>query len=174
MFKLYKITGKFTPFVYYGYCGTDQDSLESFLQEAHAHGKPEQDRGSLKLIRDNNNDRDSLQADDLAENLSELDAFKARNDERARDPLSITGPSHFPAAMYARVQKEEPEKVRAWKHLEKASNAKTARGAYTAGAFTYKQVKKLGEKHGNAAVMRDLDKLTPHEFSKKYEIKFEE
>jgi hypothetical protein len=170
MYKLYKISCTYTASVYYGYCKAELNPIETFVR--HANLRTEGQSGDSRLIQENNNDVESLQAEILDEIDHEIDAFIARNDQRALDPLSITGPTYWPTQVHQRAQKEQPTKYIQWKALGKAKNAKTARDAYSLGAFKFAQIKQLGYLF-EEQVGADLDSLSPVEFSKKYDIKFE-
>lgn len=169
MYQLYKAYGKYTPFVYYGYCSSDLHPLSEFISQA----KRASDRGASKLLIDNNNELEAFDTDVLEVYENELDAFIARNDERARDPLAITGPSHFPGGVAERAAKERPGKVAMWKTMEKYHNMKTAREAYQDGAFAYKNITSLAQEHGRDTINADLTQLDPARFSAKYNLVFQ-
>lgn len=171
MFQLYRITGRQTPHVYYGYCPIEQDPSVAFAAQANRHDLGE--RGAKMLVVDNNNEIDTLESEQLNVYDYELDAFLARNEERARDPLAITGPSLFPASVYDRAAKEQPERVKHIASTMKARNCSTAREAYALGAFAFAHIKELSAEHGKGIIVADLDKMSPTRFADKYNLKFE-
>lgn len=162
---LYKVTGPASNQCYIGYAVGDEAAARvSFM--VGASRKSGGDRGARDLLVENDNDANALTLAVVEQFDNEFDAFMQRNDLRATDPNSITGPSHFPAAMYQRAGADFPEKQTAWSLAKKMRDAKTARDAYALGAWTFAQIKLANTVKG------DLDVMTPVAFAAKYNLPF--
>lgn len=170
-YTVYKATGKNTAKVFYGWIkGTGEDAIrKSFMVQANRQGDDAENRGVQVLIAANGGNPDEIEFEELAIVDSSIDAHQLRNDERAADPESVTDPSALPAQVHAAAKAKYPErhaKIQRYAELKKCS---TARQAYAGGFFTKDQI--MGLK-GHPEAKTDLDKLTPFEFSKKYDRPF--
>lgn len=163
-FCVYKISSNTTNTVYYGYY-EGEDVLQSFLKGAQRTSQTHVKRGAVDWLQENSNNVDNIQAEIVDVCGDEYDAWCYRNDYRARDCSSITGPSNWPANIAQRANKEQPERIKNWKHNKAINECKTARQAYQMGAWAFEQIKQLSPKD---AVVKDLDRLTPESFCIKY------
>jgi hypothetical protein len=162
---LFKVSGPNTKLVYYGYAKTGNEQA-TFM--GGCLRTDNEKRGDARLLEANDNDAASLEFTMLCEYEEEFEAWTARNDNRAADACSITGPTMFPIESARRAAKEFPEVLSAWKLRMKQKEAKTALEAYQLGAYTFPQIKELNAKH--AGVMKQMEVLTPLEFANLYGI----
>lgn len=173
MFVTFKATSPKTDRVYYGYApgDSDEDARRSFLQHAHTNNP---DRGDTKFITFVG-DLESIKVKALDLYDDEAEAFAARNDLRAQDSASISGPSNFPGGVFKRMMAMNPERANAWK-LKRSVNDMTAREAMgeeglSAGSkLMYAAVKELVASNPKikAAVTADLDTMKYPDFMAKY------
>lgn len=176
MFQLFVITGRYTPYKYYGYCDADADVMKEFLWRSASSNDliKEKERGDLRLIAENNHDRSSLECETLAVYETEEEAFIARNDQRASDPLSISGVTRFPYLVSARAVTKQ--KAAEWDALQRAKSAVIAgdgiRELYSLdGARFHAWFPRatLKEVYGEQ-VKNDLKELTFLAFCEKYHL----
>lgn len=164
MYTVYKIHSPADTSVYFGY-NSNPDLLGQFLIGAHRQDAADTDRGEYKFLQLHGSAE--LSCTKLGQYEDEYDAFVARNDYRAADICSITGPTPLPFA--ARAEKQSPGSLKQWKKATKIRKAATAKEAYTLGAYTYEAIKKLGQLFGKDTVTNDLN-LSPLQFSCKYGV----
>ena len=165
MFTVYKVFGPHSPLAYYGY-SQSEDPLQSFIGSANSRKEP--DRGDVRLLDINNGDVDSLQVEIIDVYDDEMDAFIIRNETRARETDSITGPTQFPGNIARRVEKERPEQLTECQRLMKMKNARSARRAYALGMWTIEQIKRVVYNVGRDEIRIALDVLSPVDFDLKY------
>lgn len=166
MHHVYQISGSNNNEVYIGYCPEDEMSvLDHFLKRIDGSD----DRGDSRFVNEQGGDTAALTATILETVDNEWEAHTLRNEYRAQNPYSYTGPTHWPMGAYERAMQEAPDRVQAANDRWKARSCKTARDAWAAGLWTKEQVKTFADKHGRSQVVADLDSLTPNEFLIKYE-----
>jgi len=168
-FVVYKVSSPKTDSTYYGYC-TGEDVERCFLVGANRQDNP--DRGDVKMINAAGG-KEFLQYEMVDVFANEEEAFMERNDRRASDGASITGPSNFPATIFQRVLKSHPNRAAAWKMARgvESLTAREAMGDEYKGAakYTYQDVKQLAKTpQEKQQVMHDLDSLSYPEFVRKY------
>jgi hypothetical protein len=168
-FTVYRAFGPISPDSYYGYCESE-DLTDTFLEGATRKDPLSTKRGDVRLIEANGGDVSVMETEVLEIFEDEVEAFLCRNDLRARNPDSITGPTMFPGGIAARAAKEHPERMGAIQILVDQRDAKTAREAYQLGRWTLDTIKSLGNKFDKKVIVTDLDKLSPKQFSAKYSI----
>lgn len=171
-YVVYKAYGKNTNRVYYGYARGDEANVKTNFTAGY-NNRSGGDRAERKFVDLNGGELDDVMFDIVDVFIDEYDAWMARNEERAEDALSITGPTMFPGDIAARASRENPERISQWKRRMSISKAKTAREAYAAGAWTKQQLDQLIKPIGPARkgdIVADLDSLTPQEFSTKYSL----
>ena len=161
MFVLYSATGK-NGFSYYGYT-KEEDFISDFRK--HAIKKSEKSRASSILWEANGCDLKNFSFEIIEVFETEFEAWQARNDVRANESDSIVGPSLLPAVF---VKDADNERLNVWKKTIELHTAKTAREAFSLGKWTKDQVYSLVEKFQKSEIVRDLDKLSPMQFSFKY------
>lgn len=161
---VYKVTGKYTEYTYYGYCDSKLDPREAFLTGAT---RQEEDRGDVRFIYENSKAVHELTVTALHTYDDELDALVSRNNHRAGDHYSITGPTMFPGGIASRAGDHD---LARWRLHAKLRQAKTAKEAYQQGAFGYNKIKELCSKFGREKILSDLDYLSPSQFSYQYEV----
>jgi hypothetical protein len=165
MYVVYKVSADSTDSVYYGYT-IGEDVKKAFMVGANRQAEP--DRGDVRMINQaGGEDNLRFQMVDVFDN--EIEAFVARNDARASDGASITGPSHFPASVYQRALKDYPEKAKMWK-LDAGQT--TAREAMANGMFTFDTLKALVAQNPSIKnqLKIDLDKMLYTDFKTKYGV----
>lgn len=158
---LYRVSGLHTAQVYYGYSATT-DVKTSFLTGTQRTDAEDTNRGDYRLLTDNQGDVDSLVCEIVDEFDDEFDAWCARNDLRATDPRSITGPTMFPTTAFTRAKKEAPHRVEKWGRVRQYKNALEA---YQNGVFSYQEISALVKKLGKALVTDKLSALSPAQFA---------
>lgn len=165
-FVVYKVSAPSTDQVYYGY-SMGEDIKKAFMVGAKRQDNP--DRGDVRMINAAGGDPDNLNFQPVDVFANEIEAFMERNDLRARDNMSITGPSNFPAAVYQRAIKDHPDRVARWK-LDRDMHNMTARQAMQAGAFTLNDLRAVVAQNPKIKpdLTQDLDKLMYPEFKAKY------
>lgn len=164
-FVVFKVSSSNTNFVYYGY-SKNEDIKKAFLVGANRQAEP--DRGDVRMINAaGGEDELRFNMEDIF--VDELDAWMTRNDLRAQDSNSITGPTNLPALKLRDALDADPERVVKWK-LDRDINNMIARKAMAAGAFSLGDLKAIVaanpeiEQH----IKRDLDRLLYPEFKAKY------
>lgn len=164
---VYKVSGPFTNNVYYGYssAGSERDT---FLAGCNRSDSEESNRGDRRMLDANKCSETTLKFEMMDEFDDEFEAWCMRNDLRASDARSITGPTMFPTTAFTRVQKEQPTRVAKWSKLVKQNKLSSALEAYQAGAYTFAQISALSAQYGKEYLTNSLAKLTPAEFSTQF------
>lgn len=167
---VYQVTSPKTDKVYYSYT-RNNDLQKAFLAGAERSNEP--DRGDVRMMQVAG-DASDLRFKMLDVFDDELAAFMERNDYRAKDPQSITGPTNFPATIFARAKAVDPERVKKWK-LAGDINSATAREAMgdefkNVAAYNFGDLKQLvaADPSIKNQLTQDLDKLSYLDFKKKY------
>jgi hypothetical protein len=158
---LYRVSGTHTAQVYYGYSATS-DVKTSFLAGTQRTDAEDTNRGDFRLLVDNKGDVESLVCEVVDEFVDEFDAWCTRNDLRATDPRSITGPTMFPTTAFTRAKREAPQRVEKWGRVRQYENALEA---YQNGVFSFQEISALVKKLGKALVMDKLTSLSPAQFA---------
>jgi hypothetical protein len=158
---LYRVSGAHTVQVYYGYAATT-DVKSSFLAGTQRTDAEDTNRGDYRLLVDNKHDIDSIVCEIVDEFGDEFDAWCTRNDLRATDLRSITGPTMFPTTAFTRAKREAPQRVEKWGRVRQYE---TALEAYQNGAFSYQEITALVKKLGKALVLDKLAALSPAQFA---------
>lgn len=158
---LYRVSGAHTAQVYYGYAATT-DVKASFLVGTQRTDAEDTNRGDFRLLADNKSDIESLVCEVVDEFDDEFDAWCTRNDLRATDPRSITGPTMFPTTAFTRAKREAPHRVEKWGRVRQYKNALEA---YQNGVFTFQEITTLVKKLGKTLVMDKLTSLSPAQFA---------
>ena len=167
---VYKVSSPNTDHVYYGYYG-NLGAQKTFLAAARRNAA---DRTEAKFVSAAGGE-DSLKFTDIEEFDSEYEAFMERNDLRAKDSDSISGPSNLPSGMFQRAMKEYPDRVKKWK-LDADINQATARQAMNkelygdACGYDFNSLKQLAgnDKKLKDQITKDLDSMLYPAFKKKY------
>lgn len=168
MYTVYKAYGKNDPQVYYGYAtGTEDDIARTFGAGVN---RTDPDRAEKRLVAINGGDPAEIKFEIMDVFADELDAWVTRNDLRAQDSLSITGPTMFPPEVFNRAKKERPNAVAGWKTARDMNSAATAREAAALGKWDQATIKGLTAKYPRAEVVKDFDGLSPAAFGAKYGI----
>lgn len=172
-YTVYKVTGPNTEKTYYGYVkGTGDEAIrKAFFTAAGRQGQEHEGRGVKQLVDANGGDED-LEFEVLDVTDTEEDAFKMRNLEREGDSTSVTGASVWPDYIHRKVSAENPEYVQKMQMIRDLNKCKNAREAWAKKFFDSAAIKALPSQHNKQEVIRDLDALTPHMFSKKYGVQF--
>jgi len=172
MFIVYRATGPYSNLAYYGYAeGEDElDVRETFMTGATRGDAASADRGDVRFLEQNKNEQDMIRFQVLDVCADELEAFLRRNDERARNVDSITGPSMLPGNIAERAAAERPGRLTAMQQMLKARSAKTAREAWGLGMWTTATIRNLSAVFNKQQIILDLDALTPLEFQTKYNL----
>ena len=165
MFTVYKAYGTVSNETYYGYC-KDREPKEAFLEQA----RRKEDRADVRFLSNNNDSIDNITFEIVDGCIDEQEAWMKRNDLRAADIESVTGPTMWPGKFFEKAAKEHPERVAAWKQEELFSKCATARKAYALGKWSVAQIKQLSTSFPKKQVVFDLDKLSPKQFAEKYAI----
>jgi hypothetical protein len=170
-YVVFQVTSPKTDKVYYGYT-IGRDVRKAFLAGAERSNEP--DRGDVRMMMAAGDDIEGLRFKLLDVFDDELTAFMARNDARAGDGQSITGPTNFPTAVFQRAKALDPERVRKWK-ITGDINSATAREAMgdefkSVAAYTFADLKQLTTQHPEIKkqLTADLDKLSYPQFKTKY------
>lgn len=172
-FIVYRASGPKSDVVYYGYASDVRDARRSFLAGA---ARSDEKRADVRLLALNGDDPDAIKIELIDEADSEYEAWVFRNDARAGDPNSITGPTHFPGLFLKRAEKEDPEKVAKWygdqKRQKLLQTAKTGRDLYAGDFWTHAEVANAAATApgGKAGFVKDMDdwKLGAAGFAAKY------
>lgn len=158
---VYKVSGPYTQHVYYGY-STSASVEEAFFNGSDRTDAESSNRGDYRMLAANKHDKRSLKFELVDIFDSEYEAWCVRNDLRATDPVSITGPTQFPAVHHTKATKEFPLRSSGWfKRYE------TAREAYENGVFTPAEVAAVCANHGRK-VVEEMYTISPATFSAKY------
>lgn len=169
MYVVFKAYGKTNNVTYYGY-SVWHDVKAGLLSGVRYNRKDETPRGVDKFFELNGGNPDNIMVEELAVFDSEEDAWSARNDYRAGDINSITGPTVFPPRIAQKVKASHPERFADWYIAIDQREAKTARQAWAAGRWTQDAVKGLIGTFKKEDVVRDLDKCAPDAFAAKYAL----
>jgi hypothetical protein len=168
MFSIYRISGPESKATYIGYVtGDGTNALKAFLTGAT---RPDNDRNDVLFLAEHDNDKASLYALVIATEENEWEALLKRNEERAADPHSFSGPTMWPAGAYERAMNEDPTRMDGAKSLWNMRQLPTARDAYNAGMWSYAQIVGITTLCGRKPVLDDLEALTPTAFMVKYEL----
>lgn len=168
-YVVYKVSSPKMHEVYYGYSKGDPKKI--FMAGANRNAA---DRTEAKYIAKAGGE-EHVTFKELEIFDSEYEAFMERNDLRAKDSDSITGPSNQPSGMYQRALKEDPERVKRWK-TEGDIEKLTAKQAWNHDAFKAEinpKIKELSQRLSKDPKQKkqatdDLDKLTWPQYEKKY------
>lgn len=167
-FTVYQVTSPNTDRTYYGYT-VGHNVEEAFRKGAGRDAEP--DRGDVRML---NVAGDAIRVKALDIFNDEIEAFMERNDLRARDPMSITGPTNFPVSMFQRARSIDPERVKRWK-LAGDINTVTAREAMgpeykDVAAYSHADIKALvaAKPELRQQLIKDLDTLYYPDFKAKY------
>lgn len=111
----YKVSGPNSNLTYYGYATVETADLvpTSFLIGAKRADSNSADRGDVRFLAEHDNDATSLQCTTLDVVEDEYEALLIRNQHRADDRCSITGPTMWPYGT-ERLAKDNPEKLKEW------------------------------------------------------------
>lgn len=168
---VYRVSSPKTDRVYYSYTN-NPDVRKAFLAGANRSNEP--DRGDVRMMLAVGDDVDSLRFKELEIFGDEIAAFAERNDLRAQDSQSITGPTNFPATIFQRVQAIDPERVKRWKlsgNINNASAREAMGGEYkNVAAYNFNDLKEVVKANPKIKqqLTHDLDKLLYPEFKAKY------
>ena len=168
---VYKVTSPKTDHVYYGYCTGDENDIErTFMTGAKRQNSP--DRGDVRMINAAGG-KENLNFDIIAVFTDEVSAFVERNDQRAGDSFSITGPTNFPGNIFRRAIELHPDRLKKWK-IQVSINEVTARETMSEqfkdqAKFSHADLLALAKQGINKEdIKRDLDLLLYPAFLKKY------
>lgn len=167
MWVVYQISGDLDNHVYYGYSMAEDETqlLAKWIKQADRT----EDRGDKRLYELNQSNDEYVKLTVMDVFNDELDAWMTRNDLRASDCNSITGPTYFPGQLFERAKQTLTEDVRnRWKQSIDMHNAATARMAYKLGRWTFPQIKQLSDTYDKSVIAEDLDQLSPVDFNSKY------
>lgn len=166
MFTVYRAFGDKTGDAYYGYC-QGEDPKAAFMVGAR---RSELERADVRLFVANDENEEAIKVEVLDACNDEVEAWMSRNDFRASNIDSMTGPTYWPGNIAERASKEWPERVAEWKVKMQQREAKTAREAWALGMWTQEAVKALTKTHPRQQVVNDLDQLKPADFARKYSL----
>lgn len=166
MFTVYRAYGPKHNESYYGYCTGDKPK-EAFMVGAR---RSELERADVRLFMANGESEEDISIEVLDACTDEVEAWMVRNDYRASQCDSITGPTYWPGHIAERASKEFPERVADWKLKVTQRDAKNAREAWALGMWSQEQVKGLLTVHEKKQVVNDLDKMKPVDFARKYSL----
>ena len=158
---VYRVFGAHTAQVYYGYAAT-VDVKTNFLAGTQRTDAEDTNRGDFRLLAANKGDTESLVYEVLDACDDEFDAWCTRNDLRATDPRSITGPTMLPTTAFTLAKREAPQRVEKWGRVRQYENALEA---YQNGVFSFEEITTLVKKLGKALVMDKLTSLSPAQFA---------
>ena len=161
---VYKVSGPYTASVYYGY-STNEDVRTSFMTGTQRTDAEDRNRGDFRMLQSNKGNDATLVFTIIDEFDDEFDAWCMRNDYRANDARSITGPTMFPTTAFTRAKKEAPGRVLKW---TRARQYNTALEAYQDGVWSYPAISALSKNLGKTIVQKALAALTPAEFAAQY------
>ena len=170
-YVVYKVSSPHTDRVYYGYAtgASMEDVKKGFLiggQRTDAL-----DRGDGKMLQAAKEDIDTLEFEIIDVSPDEIEAFTARNDNRAQDSASITGPTHFPGNVYKRALEAHPERAALWK-AQKSLATMHVRDAMKepSSGLTYDMLKQLVAANPKikAELQADMDRLPFPAFMQRY------
>lgn len=164
MFTVYKMSGQHTDLGYIGY--TDETDVK---KKALSYvGCQTTNRGIDMFLEANKNDT-NVTIVVLATVESEEEAFLRRNEFRANDWHSITGPSQYPGGMHLRCGKLAQQSM--WKTVYAQRTAPTADVAYREhGAFGFNMIMNLAKLYGRDQITSHMESMTPHQFCTRYAI----
>lgn len=165
MYTVYLIRGPRSPFVYIGYC-PGNNPLEYFLTVCK-NQRRDAERFDRRFLQEHGTSFE-LVADVLMECDTEREAFIIRNERRANNIYTFSGPTNWPPSAHASAMADNSERVKAAASKWAIRTMPTAREAYAAGMWTQNDIRYLSLQHGRDAVVADLDALTPNEFNIKY------
>lgn len=164
-YVVYKVSSPNTDHTYYGY-SQGKDIKKAFLNGANRQAEP--DRGDVRMINvAGGEDELRFTMEDIF--VNEIEAWMARNDLRAQDNKSITGPTILPAPMLRAAKDIDPARVASWK-AARDLNSMTAREAMAAQAFSMDDLKAIVAANPKIKpqIIKDLDALVYPDFKAKY------
>lgn len=163
---VYKVSSPNSEQVYYGY--TKEEDVKSAFMAGAKRGD-ELGRGDVRLLNSAGGNVEDLNFELIDVFTNEVEAFMERNDLRAKDPMSITGPSNRPDQMNIRAAQDYPERVSRWK-LDADLNKMTARQAMASKAFDMSELTDITKVQPNvrSQIISDLDKLLYPVFKTKW------
>lgn len=170
-YVVYKVSSPHTDRVYYGYAtgATKEDIKRGFLTGG-TRTDAEQ-RGDGKMLQAAKEDIETLKFEIIDVSADEIEAFTVRNDNRAQDSASITGPTQFPGNVYKRALQAHPERATLWK-VQKSLATMHVRDAINepASGLTFAMIKQAVA--ANPAIKtemtKDMDALPFPAFMAKY------
>lgn len=164
-YVVYKVSSPKVDVVYYGYA-TGEDVRKSFMVGANRQDNP--DRGDVRMINLAGGE-ENLNFEIIDVFNDEIEAFADRNDRRAHDSQSITGPSMFPGSVFQRLKAQHPDRVAKWKNA-RSLDTMTAREAMAEkmSEFTFQDLKAIATPETKQQIVDDLDRLSYHQFKEKY------
>lgn len=170
-FVVYKISSPNTDSVYYGYCTGEENILKTFV--AHAGTLSDPDRGDVRMINAAGG-AEHLKAQIVDAFANEEEAFIERNNQRAQDSASVSGPSMYPSAVWNRAKLRNPNATKGWKRA-KNLNAMSAREAMNPEhggnpVYDWNKLKELVATNPKLGpqLKLDLDKMLFPDFTTKY------
>lgn len=176
-YTVYKATSLNTEKVFYGYITGTGDNVirKGFVSQANRSGLGDDNRGVQQLVAAAGGDIDDIEFEELAIVDTEDHAHALRDEERETDPESVTGPSPLPAIVHRIAQQNYPEIYARMAQVREFNKLKTAREAWAAKYFDGSKIKLLAINLTiKQEIMKDLDVLSPHAFSKKYNLPIEQ
>lgn len=170
-FVVYKVSSPHTDRVYYGYAtgASMEDVKKGFLTGGSRTDAAE--RGDGKMLQAAKEDVATLKFELIDVTPDEIEAFTARNDNRAQDSASITGPTQFPGNVYKRALEMHPDRVQSWK-VQKALGTMHVRDAMKepASGLTFQRIQDFVSKNPTRKeeMKGDMDRLPFPQFMAKY------
>jgi hypothetical protein len=168
---VYKVSSPHTDRVYYGYAtgASMEDAKKGFLTGGTRTDADQ--RGDGKMLQAAKEDVHTLKFELVDVSPDEVEAFTSRNDNRAQDSTSITGPTQFPGNVYKRAMEKHPERAKLWKvqqslatmHVRDAMNEPSS-------GLTYDNIKALVAANPKIKpeLLKDMDSLQYPAFMAKY------
>lgn len=176
-YTVYKASSPNTEKVYYGYVtGTGDEAIRSeFTSQANRKGLGDDSRGIQQLVTAAGGDINDIEFEELAIVDTEDHAHALRDEERETDPESITGPSPLPAIIHRKAQENHPEIYARMARAREFNKLKNAREAWAAKYFDTNKIKTMAvDPKIKQELIKDLDVLSPREFSKKWNLPIEQ
>lgn len=176
---LYCATGKHTIHTYYGYL-TTADCLnidfvikDTFRKEATRQFNPNRGMsGPMSLLESNNSEIETIGFEILETLNCQGEGWRMRNDYRAEDHLSITGPTTFPVEHMKLAQEKYPDQVTRWRKATSVRDCKNARQAWSEyNVFDKAEIALLKQTHDRNQLIHDLDNLSATQFAHKYSLR---
>lgn len=176
--SLYCATGKHTIHTYYGYLTSlDTHNIDfiikdNFRKEATRSFNPNRGMsGPMSLLESNNNEIETIGFEILETLNCQGEGWRMRNNYRAEDHLSITGPTTFPVEHMKLAQEKYPDQVNRWRKSTSIRDCKNARQAWSEyNVFDKADIARLKLTHERNVLVYDLDNLTAWQFAHKYSL----